>query len=602
MPLASGQVFAGFTIVRLVSIGGMGEVYLAAHPRLPREDALKVLPQTVSADNEFRQRFILEADMAATLWHPHIVGVHDRGEFEDRLWISMDYVDGHDAARLLHDVYPSGMPADDVIEIIAAVGDALDYAHQRKLLHRDVKPANILITGNQGTKRRIMLTDFGIARRADEVNGLTSTNITVGSMSYTAPEQLLGQMLDGRADQYSLAATAYRLFTGSPPYAHSNPAVVISHHLSSPVPKLAATKPELTVFDPVMAKGLAKDPKDRYDSCHDFATALAEAAASTTATLKMPALARPPAVGPMATPHAVSRPMPVPPRPMPPSNPHSPWPAPPAEPPWAVAEPHRKRPINPMPPPSTTFGPPPPPFIAPRKKPRGKRKVLLIAGAIAAVVLLVGGVTLAVTSGGNQPTSGPDTTTAASAPSLTAASTPSQPPGHSYTIADYIHDNKFAEISIHRGDAGAPVFTMPTPPPWADAGTRTPAWAYSAIVNDSVTPTDPPSAISLISKLVGDVDTDKLLEFAPSELQNLSEYEPVGSVTRGNLNGFPSVSLGGSYVKDGRRRAITQKTVTVPAPGGAFVLQINADSLYRDMSSLTDINKIIDAQATIAMH
>nr|MDT0526390.1 serine/threonine-protein kinase [Streptomyces sp. DSM 41633] len=140
--------------------------------------------------------FIREADMAATLWHPHIVGVHDRGEFEDRLWISMDYVEGHDAAKLLHDQFPKGMPAEDVIEIVTAVGDALDSAHQRKLLHRDVKPANIQLTSKQNSKRRIMLTDFGIARRADEVNGLTSTNITVGSMSYTAPEQLMGQPLD----------------------------------------------------------------------------------------------------------------------------------------------------------------------------------------------------------------------------------------------------------------------------------------------------------------------------------------------------------------------------------------------------------------------
>ncbi len=156
------------------------------------------------------------------------------------------------------------MPAEDVVEVVTAVGDALDYAHQRKLLHRDVKPANILLTSKQNSKRRIMLTDFGIARRADEVNGLTSTNITVGSMSYTAPEQLMGQPLDGRADQYSLAATAYRLFTGAPPFVHSNPAVVISHHLNSPPPKLADTRPELAGFDSVMAKALSKDPKDRY--------------------------------------------------------------------------------------------------------------------------------------------------------------------------------------------------------------------------------------------------------------------------------------------------------------------------------------------------
>ncbi|MCC9182012.1 LpqN/LpqT family lipoprotein [Mycolicibacterium mageritense] len=621
MPLASGQVFAGFTIVRLVGTGGMGEVYLAAHPRLPREDALKVLPQTVSADNEFRQRFIREADMAATLWHPHIVGVHDRGEFEGRLWIAMDYVDGTDAARLLHDQYPSGMPAEDVIEIIAAVADALDYAHARHLLHRDVKPANILLTSKQGSKRRIMLTDFGIARRADEVNGLTSTNITVGSMSYTAPEQLMGQKLDGRADQYSLAATAYRLFTGSPPYAHSNPAVVISHHLSSPVPKLAATKPELAAFDSVMARGLAKDPKDRYDTCHDFATALAEAAAGATApTTRMPALAPTPTPAPQqAMPVA---PPPRPPVPMSPSNPTAhPRPNPPSEPPvftssWTVSEPARKPSSGTggiptaggsgsgmAPPPPTGFGPPPLPYVTTPRKKAGKRKGILIASAICAVVLLVGGITVAMTSGDDGPTPGPETSTNTAAPSSseTTASTPPQPPGHSYTIADYIRDNKINETTVHRGDPGAPVFTMPTPPGWADAGPRTPQWAYSAIVNDTITPTDPPSVISLISKLVGNVDTKKLLEFAPNELQNLADYEPVGGIDRGNLSGFNSVTLGGSYLKDGRRRAIMQTTVVMDSPGGMFVLQVNSDSLYRDMQALVDINKAISEQGTITV-
>ena len=106
MPLADGATFAGYTIVRLLGSGGMGEVYLAQHPRLPRRDALKVLPASVSADNEYRQRFNREADIAATLWHPHIVGVHDRGEFEGQIWISMDYVEGTDAGRLLRERYP----------------------------------------------------------------------------------------------------------------------------------------------------------------------------------------------------------------------------------------------------------------------------------------------------------------------------------------------------------------------------------------------------------------------------------------------------------------------------------------------------------------
>src|SRR6202140_4717479 len=121
MPLAEGVVFAGYTVVRLLGSGGMGEVYLAQHPRLPRRDALKILPADVSADREFRERFNREADLAATLYHPHIVGVHDRGEYEGQLWISMDYIDGPDAGRLLRERYPSGMPAREVVEIVSAV-------------------------------------------------------------------------------------------------------------------------------------------------------------------------------------------------------------------------------------------------------------------------------------------------------------------------------------------------------------------------------------------------------------------------------------------------------------------------------------------------
>ena len=124
----------------------MGEVYLAQHPRLPRRDALKILPVEMSANREFRDRFNREADLVATLYHPHIIGVHDRGETAGRLWISMDYIDGPDAGRLMRERYPDGIPRDIVVDIVAAVADALDYAHQRGLLHRDIKPANILLT------------------------------------------------------------------------------------------------------------------------------------------------------------------------------------------------------------------------------------------------------------------------------------------------------------------------------------------------------------------------------------------------------------------------------------------------------------------------
>jgi serine/threonine-protein kinase len=275
MSLAAGQTFAGYTILRRLGSGAMGEVYLVQHPRLPRRDALKVLAQHVSADPEYRERFNREAQNAATLSHPNIVAVYDRGEYEGQLWITMAYVEGTDASRLLAEKYRKGMPPDEVVQIITAVADALDYAHQRQLLHRDVKPANILMAELDSGGWRAMLADFGIARRVDDSSTLTQTNMTVGTVAYAAPEQLMGQPLDGRADQYSLAAMAFELFTGSHLYLDRNPAVVISQHVSAPPPAIEERKPELSGLGPVLSKALAKSPRDRYDTCTDFANALA---------------------------------------------------------------------------------------------------------------------------------------------------------------------------------------------------------------------------------------------------------------------------------------------------------------------------------------
>ena len=252
----------------------MGHVYLAQHPRLPRRDALKILPGNLTANIEFRQRFNREADLAAGLYHEHIVGIHDRGEYEGQLWISMDYVEGTDAAKLLRTQYPSGMPKADVVEIISAVAEALDHAHSRGMLHRDVKPANILL-GDASPRRRILLADFGIAREMGEISGLTATNMVVGTTAYCAPEQLQGNDLDARADQYALGCTAFNLLTGSAPFQASNPAVVISHHLSAPPPLVSERRPELAELDAVIAKAMAKNPKERYATCADFASALA---------------------------------------------------------------------------------------------------------------------------------------------------------------------------------------------------------------------------------------------------------------------------------------------------------------------------------------
>ena len=278
MPLADGQIFAGYTILRILGAGGMGEVYLAEHPRLPRRDALKVLGAAVSHDDEYRQRFNQEAEMVATLRHPHIVTIYDRGEADGKLWIAMEFVDGIDAGRLLEDKYPKGIPAMEVVRIVAAVAEALDYAHGRKLLHRDIKPANILLGTPGSADDRVMLADFGVARWIDQASNLTGADMTVGTVTYAAPEQLKGERIDGRADQYALAATAFHLLTGAAPFSNSNPAVVISKHLSAAPPSI--DRADLSGFGPVFAKALAKDPRARFGNCRDFARAMGEALGS----------------------------------------------------------------------------------------------------------------------------------------------------------------------------------------------------------------------------------------------------------------------------------------------------------------------------------
>jgi serine/threonine-protein kinase len=274
MSLEIGRVFAGYTILRVLGSGGMGQVYLASHPRLPREDALKVLPPELTADAEFRARFVREADLAAGLSHPNIVAIHDRGEEDGRFWISMAYVAGTDVGRLVRETYPGGMPLDEVVSIITAVASALDYAHHRGLLHRDVKPANILLTEADGQTRRVFLADFGIARRIDDATGLTATDMTVGTAAYAAPEQLKGEPIDGRADQYALACTAFHLLTGAQPYVGTDPVAVIVQHVNAPPPSIGAYRPELAALDSVFATAMAKAPSDRFGSCGQFAARL----------------------------------------------------------------------------------------------------------------------------------------------------------------------------------------------------------------------------------------------------------------------------------------------------------------------------------------
>ncbi|MGW5573795.1 protein kinase domain-containing protein [Nocardia thailandica] len=268
--LAEGVSFAGYRIERELGRGGMGAVYLARHPRLPRRTALKLLSPELFTDRELRARFEREADLAAQLDHPNIVTVFDRGSDEDQLWISMQYIDGVDASAL----HPDTLHPSRAAQIIAETGAALDYAHRMGVLHRDVKPANILLSRAEG-QERIYLTDFGIARLRDDTGHLTQTGTFTATLAYAAPEQLTGVPLDHRADQYSLACTLFTLLTGAAPFEGAGPAAVIQGHLQQPAPPISSRRAGLpAALDPVVAKALAKRPAERYDSCAEFADAV----------------------------------------------------------------------------------------------------------------------------------------------------------------------------------------------------------------------------------------------------------------------------------------------------------------------------------------
>jgi serine/threonine-protein kinase len=269
--LASGDVFAGYVIDRQLGRGGMGSVYLAKHPRLPRMTALKLLNREMFFDKEVRARFEREADLVAQLDHPSIVTVYDRGLDDEQLWISMQYVDGIDAAS----VDPEKLPPERAVQIIKETADALDYAHGMGVLHRDVKPANILLArSGSGRGERVYLTDFGIARLRDDTGHLTQTGTFTATLAYASPEQLTGATLDHRSDQYSLACSLFWLFTGAGPFAATNPAAVIQGHLQGAPPALSSTRPGLPyALDSVLARAMAKRPDDRYTSCSEFAAA-----------------------------------------------------------------------------------------------------------------------------------------------------------------------------------------------------------------------------------------------------------------------------------------------------------------------------------------
>ncbi|WP_280234896.1 WD40 repeat domain-containing serine/threonine protein kinase [Nocardia cyriacigeorgica] len=281
-------VIAGYRIDRVLGSGGMGTVYLARHPRMDRLVALKVLPDH-GADPRTATGFEREVDLAARLDHPNIVPVYDRSApGATPMWVAMKFIEGQDAAALLRTNGP--LSAARAVALLSDIADGLDYAHHAGVLHRDVKPANILIEHATG---RALLTDFGIARTVDHT--VTRSGLLM-TLAYTAPERFRGEQIDHRADVYALGCTLYELIIGTPPFTRSDQAAVVAAHLTAQPPRPSELRPDIPAgFDEVIAVALAKDPSLRYDSCGELAAAaeleLAESDDRTTELVDLPPMA-----------------------------------------------------------------------------------------------------------------------------------------------------------------------------------------------------------------------------------------------------------------------------------------------------------------------
>ena len=332
----AGARVAGYRLDEQIGRGGMAVVYRAYDLQLDRQVALKILDPVLAEDREFQQRFIRESKAAAAVDHPHIIPVFAAGEADGVLFIAMRYVAGADVRTLLDNEGP--LPAWRAVDIAAQVAAALDTAHDRGLVHRDVKPANMLRDRATGPHaEHIYLSDFGLSKKALAADPITATGQLVGTLDYVAPEQIENRPVDGRADLYALACATWEMLAGTPPFNRDQGVAVLWAQLSEPPPPLTTRRPDLpAAVNQVMIRALAKSPGARYQRCADFVRALRTACQLAPGEEPSPgpapdvpvASAGPPAAFGLPTPTDVSEPVHAePPGPVQPvtTPPESPW-------------------------------------------------------------------------------------------------------------------------------------------------------------------------------------------------------------------------------------------------------------------------------------
>jgi predicted Ser/Thr protein kinase len=267
-----GTEVAGFRIESVLGRGGMSVVYVAEQMRLGRKVALKVLTTELAWDEQFRERFVRESHIAATIDHPNIIPIYDAGEADGLLYIAMRFVRGPDLKEILK---RGSLGVGRTIFLTEQLASALDAAHAHALVHRDVKPGNIIL---EETTDHAYLTDFGVAKQTT-ARGLTSTGHFLGTVEYAAPEQIEGGPVDARTDVYALGCVLYECLTSSPPFSHGTEHAVLHAHLVDPPPSVSRIRPELPhAFDGVIATAMAKVPDDRFNSCGELAHAARNAA------------------------------------------------------------------------------------------------------------------------------------------------------------------------------------------------------------------------------------------------------------------------------------------------------------------------------------